>query len=85
MANTFRQGAGSLTADFDEARIAGDLIQSGQGALRFGQKLVVQIGFELQESIVNAETVVLHAALEQRDQLLLASQSLEDLHQLRGG
>lgn len=65
MADAFGESAGALTADFDEAGIAGDLVERGQGALRLGQKLMIQVGFELQESVVDAEAVVLHAAFEQ--------------------
>ena len=54
MANAFGQCAGALAANLDEAGIAGDLVERGQGALRLGQKFVVQIGFELQESVVDA-------------------------------
>ncbi len=66
MTNAFGQGAGALPSDFDEAGVAGDLIECGKSALRLGQKLVVQVGFELQQGVVDAEAVVLHAALEQR-------------------
>jgi len=80
VANAFGECAGSLAANFDKAGIAGDLVECWQGTLRFGQQLVIQVGFKLQESVVDAEAVVLHAALEQRDQLLLAGQAFENLH-----
>lgn len=85
MANAFGESAGSLAADVDEARIAGDLIERRQGALRLGQQFVIEVGFELQQSVVDAEAVVLHAALEQGDKFLLARETFENLHQLRGG
>lgn len=85
MANAFGKSAGPLSANFDEAGIAGDLIESWQSALGLGQQFVVQVRFELQESVVDAETVVFHAALEHGDQFLLASEALENLHQLRCG
>ena len=85
MADAFGESAGSLAADLDEAGIAGNLIERRQCALRFGQQFVVQVGFKLQESVVDAQAIVLHAAFEQRDQFLLAGQAFENLHQLSRG
>jgi hypothetical protein len=82
VADALGEGASALAANVDEARIAGDLVERGQGALRFGQQFVVQVRFELQERVVDAEAVVLHAALKQSYEFLLASKPLEDLHQL---
>lgn len=64
MSDTLCKSAGSLAANLDETGIAGDLIECWQSSLRFGQELVVQVGFELQQSIVDAEAVVFHASLE---------------------
>jgi len=80
VANAFGESAGALAADFNEAGIAGDLVECGERALRFGKKFVIQVGFKLQKSVVDAEAVVLHAALEQRNELLLAGQTFENLH-----
>lgn len=64
--DAFGEGACALAANIDKAGISGDLVESGQSALRLGQELVVEIGFELQKSVVDAETVILHTAFEQR-------------------
>jgi hypothetical protein len=85
VADAFGQRTGSLTADLDEAGIAGDLVERWEGTLWFGQEFVVQVGFELQEGVVDAEAVVLHSPLKQRDQFLLTGQAFENLHQLSSG
>ena len=36
MADAFGEAAGALAADVDEAGVAGDLVQGGEGALGFG-------------------------------------------------
>jgi hypothetical protein len=84
VADTLGKSAGSLAANFDKAGIAGDLVQRWQSALRFGQEFVVQVGFELQESVVDAEAIVLHTPLEQSHQFLLPREAFKDLHQLGG-
>ena len=73
MTNAVGKSAGALPADINKAGIACDLIQSGQGALRLWQQFVIEVGFKLQKSIVDAQTVVFHAAFKQSDQFLLAS------------
>ena len=79
VADAFGEIAGALAANFDEAGIAGDLIQRGQGSLRFGEEVAVQVGLELQQRIVNAEAVVFHAAGKSDKMLLLARKSFKNL------
>jgi hypothetical protein len=45
--NALGKSAGSLAANFDKARITGDLVECGQSSLRFGQEFVVQVSFEV--------------------------------------
>jgi hypothetical protein len=84
VADAFGEGPGALAANFDETFIAGDLIESGKGPLRFGQKFVVEVCFELQKRVVDAKTIVFHATLEQSDEFLLAGESFKNLHELHG-
>lgn len=64
MADALCKSTGSLSANFDKAGIAGDLIECWQGALRLREKLVVEVSFELQESVIDAEAIVFHAAFK---------------------
>ena len=84
MADTLSQGAGALASNFDKTGVASDLVEGGQGALRFGKQFSVELGFKLKKGVVDAETVIFHAALQQHQQLLLARKALEDLEELRG-
>jgi len=77
-------GAGTLAGDIDEAGVAGDLVEGGEGALRLGEEIAVKVGFELEEGVVDAQAVVFHAALQQHDQFLLASKTLKNLEKLGG-
>src|SRR5437879_11015396 len=84
VADALGQGACALAGDFDEAGIVGDLLKRGQQALRLGKNLAVQVGLKLQQGLIHAQAVVLHAALELDQMLLLPRQTFEDLHQLVG-
>jgi hypothetical protein len=45
----------------------------------------IQVGFELQQRIINSQPVVTNPPLQQRIMLLLSGQSLKDLQQPRSG
>ena len=79
MADALGEGAGALAANFDEAGIAGDLIERGESALGLGEELAVELGLELEEGVIDAQAVVFHAALEEHEELLLAGKALENL------
>src|SRR6266403_488159 len=82
MADALGEGTGALAGDVHEPGIAGDLVEHGQHALWFRQKAAVQIRFELQQGVVDAQTVVSHAPGNQIHVFLLTSQSLKNLQQL---
>jgi hypothetical protein len=69
------QGATALAGDFDEAVVVGDLLQKGQGALGFRQFALVQVGFKLQERVVDTQAIILDAALQEIDEFLLAGEA----------
>ena len=48
MANPLGQGAAALAGDFDEAGIAGDLVEKRQGALGFRKHALAEVVFKLQ-------------------------------------
>ncbi len=52
MAEALGERAGALAGDIHKAGISGNLIEQGEKALRFREKAAVQIGFKLQQSIV---------------------------------
>src|SRR5712692_9212029 len=85
IADAFGEGARALPCYVHKVRVVGDLIQHRNDALRFRQQLAVQVGFELQQRIIDAQAVVLHPAFEGDHVFLLPRQPLEDLHQLVGG
>src|SRR5690349_5865487 len=82
MANAFGKGAGSLPRDIYKPRIACDLVEHGQDALRFRHKAAVEIGFKLQQGVIDSQPVVLHAACNQVYVLLLARQPFKNLQEL---
>ena len=84
MPDLFGQGTGSLAGDVNHAVVGGDLVEEGEEAGWLGEDPLGEVGFELQESIVDAEAVVLDASLEQFGQFLLPGQSLTDLEKLSG-
>ena len=84
MADALRQGPRTLASDFHEARVAGDLLEQRKGTLRLGENAFVEVRLELHKSIVHAQAVVLHAALQQFHKLLLARQPLANLQELHG-
>src|SRR6266571_4944529 len=85
IADAFGEGARALPGYVHKARVVGDLIQHWNDALGFRQQLAVQVGFELQQRIIDAQAIVLHPAFEGDHVFLLPRQPLEDLHQLVGG
>src|SRR6266478_488588 len=82
VADALGEGTGALAGDVHEPGIAGDLVEHGQHALWFRQKAAVQIRFELQQGVVDAQTVVSHAPGNQVHVFLLTSQPLKNLQQL---
>ena len=84
VADTLGEETGTLAGDFDELRVRGDLVEDGEGALWFGEELAIQIGFELQECVVDAQAIVFHAARDQHHVFLLARKAFADLHELGG-
>src|SRR5712691_4226119 len=84
IADAFGEGARALPCYIHKARVVGDLIQHWNDALGFRQQLAVQVGFELQQRIIDAQAIVLHPAFEGDHVFLLPRQPLEDLHQLVG-
>src|SRR6266850_7769985 len=83
MADAFGEGPRPLACDIHKLRIRGNLIQHRKDALRFRQQAAIEIGFELQQRVVDSQPVVAHPARDQVDVLLLACQSLENLQKLR--
>src|SRR5215469_10060957 len=55
-----------------------------QRVLGFREFALVQGVLELEQGIVNAQPVILHAALKELDQLLLAGEPFANLQELRG-
>src|SRR5260370_27420434 len=82
VAEAVGEGARALAGDVHEAGIAGDLIEHGQDALRFRQKAAVEIGFELQQGVVDSQPVVFHAPRNQIHMFLLTRQPLKNLQKL---
>jgi len=74
VANALGERSGPLAGDVHETGITGDLIEHGQDALRFRQKAAVEIGFELQQGVVDSQPVVFHAPRNQIHMFLLARQ-----------
>jgi hypothetical protein len=48
VADAFGEGAAALAGDFDEAGVAGDLVEERQGAFGFGENALAQVIFKLQ-------------------------------------
>src|SRR5882724_6541634 len=85
MADAFGEGSGPLARNVHKFRIRGNLIQHRKDALRFRQQATIEVGFELQQRVVDSQPVVAHPARDQVDVLLLARQPLENLQKLRRG
>lgn len=85
VADAFGYGPGALSGDLDKTGIGSDLVESRKGSLRLGEQVAIEVGFELEKGIVDAEAVIFHAALKEHDQFLLAGQTFEDLEELGGG
>src|SRR5467141_1288339 len=85
VANALGERSGPLAGDVHETGITGDLIEHGQDALRFRQKAAVEIGFELQQGVVNSQPVVSHSPRNQVDVFLLPREPFEYLQKLRRG
>src|SRR5712691_3094389 len=83
VANALGEGAGPLPGDINKPGITRDLIEHGEDSLRFGQKTAVEVRFELQQGVVDAQAVVFHAPRNQVHMLLLAGQPLKNLQKLR--
>ena len=85
MTDAFGEGPGPLPRDIYKFRIRGNLIQHRKDALRFRQQAAIEIGFELQQRVVDSQPVVAHPARDQVDVFLLACQTFENLQKLRRG
>ena len=85
MADALGEGPGALAGDVHKPRIPGDLVEDRKDALRLRQKAAVEIGFELQQSVIDSQAVIAHAPSDQVEMLLLARQSFENLQQLCRG
>ena len=46
IANAFREAAGALAGDIEEALVGSKLVEGGQQALRLGKDLVLEIGID---------------------------------------
>jgi len=55
MADAFGEGTRALPRDVDKMGIAGDLIEHRQNALRLRQKAAVEIGFKLQQGVIDSQ------------------------------
>jgi hypothetical protein len=76
------EGAGPLAGDLDKSGVPRNLVQHGQDSLRLRQKAAVEVGFKLQQGVVDSQAVVLHPPRNQVHMLLLARQPLKNLQQL---
>jgi len=85
MADAFGERPGPLACDIHKFRIGGNLIEHRKDALRLRQQAAIEVRFELQQSVVNAQPVVAHAARDQVYMFLLPRQTLENLQKLRRG
>src|SRR5215472_5392197 len=83
VADALGQRPGALPGNVHKLRVFGDLLQHGQQALGFRKEAAVQIRFELQQGIVDAQPVVLHAAGYQVCVFLLPRQAFKNLQELR--
>ena len=85
VADAFGEAAGSLPGDIYEAGVTANLVEHGQSCLGFRQELMIQVGFKLQQGVINSKAVVPHAAGQQHHVLLLAGQALKYLQKLGRG
>src|SRR4029077_11697007 len=83
MSDTLGEGSGALAGNVHESRIPGDLVEDREDALGLRQEAAVEIGFELQQSVIDSQAVVAHAPGDQVEVLLLARQPFENLQKLR--
>ena len=81
-ANAFAQGSRPLSRDFHEPQVPRNLVEQRKRSQGFRQDTFAQAVLELQQRVVHAKPVILHAPVEQADQFLLVPQSLADLHKL---
>jgi len=72
MTDAFGEGPGPLPRYIYKFRIRGNLIQHRKDALRFRQQAAIEIGFELQQRVVDSQPVVRHAPHDQIDVFLRA-------------
>ena len=84
MTDFFGQGTGALAGYFDHAVVGGNLVEEGEEAGGLWEDALGEVGFELEEGVVDAEAVVLNAALEEVGEFLLARQALANLEKLGG-
>src|SRR6266705_7136067 len=84
VADAVGEGAGALAGDVHEAGILRNLIEHGQEALRFRQKAAVKIRLELQQGVVDSQSVVSHAPRNEVNVFLLPRQALKNLQELGG-
>ena len=70
-ADALGEGPRPGSSDFHEMRNGADLVENCQEALGFGEESVVHVRLELTQRIVDAETIIFHAPLEQDEVALL--------------
>src|SRR5690242_6084925 len=85
MANAVSEVPGAFPGNLHKLFVGADLVKERHQALGFGQETAVEVRFEIEKSIVDAETVVAEAARKQVKVLLLAGEAFEDLQKLGGG
>ena len=83
-ADALGEGPRAGSSDFHEMRIGADPVENRQEALGFGEESVVHVRLELTQRIVDAETIIFHAPLEQDQVALLPGKTFKDLHELVG-
>src|SRR5256886_17132346 len=60
MANAFGEGPGPLSRDVHKPGVPRDLIENGQDPLWFRHKAAVEVGFELQQGVIDSQAVRFH-------------------------
>ncbi len=85
MAEAFCEGPGALAGNFHKAGVGRDLVEDRQQPGRLRQDALVKIGFELNQCVIDSQTVVFDAALEKVGEFLLPGNTFANLHKLIGG
>lgn len=77
-------GTRALAGNFEDFVVTGELVEYGQQALWLGNLFVVEIAFDLQQHVVDAQAIVAHGAGQIGNVRSLPRQAFENVHQLRG-